>query len=518
MKARRRTRRKPSAVIQRGQAFLLSVVLLLIGAGALIYNLASPGKVEIDKDRITAEALAKAKAALIGYAAGVTDFTGGERPGDLPCPDLNDSGTPLATGITNCNSQATRIGRLPWKTLGLPDLRDGDGERLWYAVSDNFKDNTRTVCPSPGGVAGCLNSDARGTITVRNSDGTVVNNGNDAYGSFNPSGVIAVIFAPGAILQRQGAIAPQDRSCPAGSCTAAGVCNVTPYTNVPKCNPVNYLDVITGAFGTADNATFTDGSATDGFIQGPIRDMTGPVLDTGGNTRGNLIVNDRLIVITYQDLMPALQRRVGQEVMKCLDDYAATAQNRGRYPWAVPITTVTPPYNDSNGTRFGRVPDNPLSATLLGVGGSPATTICQASGNLSLCMRGSWIPSCGITQGNWWTNWKEMVFYGVAAPYAPASPTGNWWDPWSWGQLPWPGGCGTCLTVDPPSASSDKRVVVIVAGKRLSAVGGGQPRATGPEKSDATNYVEGQNDGGATQNVYTYQPTSTTFNDLVLYR
>jgi hypothetical protein len=31
--------------------------------------------------------------------------------------------------------QAERLGRLPWKTLGLPDLRDGDGERLWYAVS-----------------------------------------------------------------------------------------------------------------------------------------------------------------------------------------------------------------------------------------------------------------------------------------------------------------------------------------------------------------------------------------------
>jgi hypothetical protein len=25
-----------------------------------------------------------------------------------------------------------RMGRLPWKTLRLPDLRDGHGERLWY--------------------------------------------------------------------------------------------------------------------------------------------------------------------------------------------------------------------------------------------------------------------------------------------------------------------------------------------------------------------------------------------------
>ena len=32
-------------------------------------------------------------------------------------------------------------GRLPWKTLAIPDLRDGAGERLWYAVSVRFKRN-----------------------------------------------------------------------------------------------------------------------------------------------------------------------------------------------------------------------------------------------------------------------------------------------------------------------------------------------------------------------------------------
>ena len=49
------------------------------------------------------------------------------------------------------------IGRLPWKTFGLPDLRDGSGERLWYALSPNFRDNP-SVSP--------LNSDTRGSITV----------------------------------------------------------------------------------------------------------------------------------------------------------------------------------------------------------------------------------------------------------------------------------------------------------------------------------------------------------------
>src|SRR5258708_29066232 len=31
------------------------------------------------------------------------------------------------------------IGRIPWKTLGIDDLRDASGERLWYALAHNFR-------------------------------------------------------------------------------------------------------------------------------------------------------------------------------------------------------------------------------------------------------------------------------------------------------------------------------------------------------------------------------------------
>ena len=59
--APRSPERRLPAIRQRGQAFLLSIVLLLLGAGALIFNLATPGKVDIDKDKVTADALAQAK-------------------------------------------------------------------------------------------------------------------------------------------------------------------------------------------------------------------------------------------------------------------------------------------------------------------------------------------------------------------------------------------------------------------------------------------------------------------------
>lgn len=477
---------------QRGQALLALLVILGIGFSAAFFALARPTYSAIERDKITAAALAQAKAALVGYAVGVNNLAGGDRPGDLPCPDINDSG-----GFgTSCDTPATRIGRLPWKRLGLPDLRDGDGERLWYAVSNNFKYNTRTACVAPGD-AGCLNSDSRGTITIRNTAGTVINDGTNPN-PFTPSGVIAVIFAPGAVLQRQGAGAPQDRSCTGGSCTAAGVCTSSPVTNTPKCNPVNYLDVLTG---TEDNADFVDGSNTNGFINGVIRDAA-----------GNAIVNDRLLVITYEDLMPVLQRRVAKEVLNCLTAYAGNAQNNGRYPWAAPVANITPPYADAVDTTFGRVPDT-LNFTELGGAGGVANLSCPISP--TVCMSPNWPASCGITQGSWWTNWKEMVFYGVADAYKPA-------DPILGGGVPASGGCGLCLTINPPSAAANKRAVVAIAGKRLAVsaypAGNNQPRNLPADKQNPNNYLEGQNNNPPVASVYEQQPISTSFSDFLLYQ
>jgi len=61
------------------------------------------------------------------------------------------------------------------------------------------------------------------------------------------------------------------------------------------------------------------------------------------------------MTITYQDMMPLLERRVSREVLNCLTSYASA--NNGRYPWAAPVTDVTTPYSDVINTRFGRLPD-----------------------------------------------------------------------------------------------------------------------------------------------------------------
>lgn len=81
---------------------------------------------------VTASAMAEAKAALIGRAA-----QDDNRPGSLTCPDTDDDGVANQL-FGNCT---TYVGRLPWKTLDLPDLRDGHGERLWYALAPELRDN-----------------------------------------------------------------------------------------------------------------------------------------------------------------------------------------------------------------------------------------------------------------------------------------------------------------------------------------------------------------------------------------
>lgn len=491
---------------QRGVVILLFVITLLLGAAAIFYGLSTVTPPAIERDRKTAEALLLAKAALISYAVSV-NFSGASatiRPGDLPCPDLTDSGTGTSCGNAAGSLQASRLGRLPWKTLGLPDLRDGDGERLWYAVSNNFKRNTRTTCTASAPESTtCLNSDTRGTITIRDTAGNILHDATNTDPT--ASGVIAVVFSPGAILRRQDGVT-QNRSCTGDAgCDATGLCL---GTTTPKCNPVNYLDISGGE----DNANFSDASgvpSTNGFINGIILDRS-----------GNLIVNDRLLVITYQELMPQLEKRVAAEVSNCLKAYATL--NNGRYPWAAPVTNVTTPFSDGLNIVFGRIPDQPLLQTQLGATliTLPVATFLQPACDAapSQCMRASWPPTCLLPSNpsvsSWWNNWKLHVFYSVADAYKPVisftqpTPTTV-----SLGGITPPSGCPTCLTVNPPGSAADKKTVILVAGKRLPGVGTGQPR-TSATIQDTANYLEGENNNS--DSLFSKQSSSATFNDTVI--
>jgi type II secretory pathway pseudopilin PulG len=178
---------------QRGQALIAITVLLGITLLVTIYALTRPVNQAAVNQQKTADALAQAKAALIGYAASHPTH-----PGELPCPATDDNGTSVCSG----SSWHKTLGRFPWNSLGLPDLRDSSGEHLWYAASPDFLNPTE------------INS----SITPLNPL-TVV-------GISRPSPIVAIIFAPGPPINNE---------------NRNGVTNQNNYANyLENANPIGY--------------------------------------------------------------------------------------------------------------------------------------------------------------------------------------------------------------------------------------------------------------------------------------
>jgi hypothetical protein len=170
---------RATSIGQKGVAVWV-VLLLLSGAGGWIVYMSSntilARHLAMQK---TITSLALAQQALLAYAQqplGVTQCESNcPRPGDLPCPDRNNDGI----AETSCSNTA-RLGRLPWKTLGIGDVRDGSGERLWYDVSEHYKNNPR-ILP--------LNLDTSGTWSMLSAEGVL-------WDATQGDGLVAVLIAP----------------------------------------------------------------------------------------------------------------------------------------------------------------------------------------------------------------------------------------------------------------------------------------------------------------------------------
>lgn len=155
---------------------LLVVMLVGMVAALFVFGIVDTTSAALRRNQHMGTTLAQAKQALIGRA--VSDDS---RPGSLPCPDTDDDGVAELFAGVDCPSY---IGRLPWKSLGLPDPRDSAGERLWYALAPAFRDNAS---------AGLLDSDTKGSLTVyQDSTATTIT-----------TQAVAVIFAPGPVVAGQ---------------------------------------------------------------------------------------------------------------------------------------------------------------------------------------------------------------------------------------------------------------------------------------------------------------------------
>ncbi|WP_124948748.1 hypothetical protein [Sulfuriferula thiophila] len=130
---------------QQGAVLLvLAVIMSMIALGWLYGHMAS----RQESGAVTARALAMARSALIGRA-----LSDASHPGSLPCPDTDNDGVAQLLSGAQCPGY---IGRLPWRTLGLNDIRDGNGERLWYVLSSDARDAQSQIAVNSLATAGML--------------------------------------------------------------------------------------------------------------------------------------------------------------------------------------------------------------------------------------------------------------------------------------------------------------------------------------------------------------------------
>lgn len=188
---------------QHGAALLIILTIIGIGAAVMLVSALNNASIRNERDRITADALAKAKDALIGYAVTYRDSHPNNVFGYLPCPDVNNDGNADANqGSTQCaGKDIPVVGRLPWKTLGLPPLHDGAGECLWYAVSGTFK------AVAGGNLTDFMNWDSIGQFLIQDASGSTI------AGTTAHDRPAAVIFSAGRPLGVQSHPASIGQEC-----------------------------------------------------------------------------------------------------------------------------------------------------------------------------------------------------------------------------------------------------------------------------------------------------------------
>lgn len=244
------------------RGFALIALLTIVSMGVLYFimvQLDALGKYQLEaREGRTggSSAIEQAREALIAYALTYRDINSDQVFGYLPCPDTAGNGEAAST----CGSaDQAAVGLLPYKTLGLADLRDAQGDCLWYAVAGSFKN-------SPKSSTLPMNWDTQGQFKIVDANGAILVAPDDAHG-----GAAAVIFSPGAPLSGQTRAA-----------ASSAPCLVNPAA------PTAYID---GNYSFATSATVT-------LTQGPV-----------SNADGSLTNNDKLAWATPKEIFDRIVQR-----------------------------------------------------------------------------------------------------------------------------------------------------------------------------------------------------------------
>jgi hypothetical protein len=214
---------------QRGLALAGLLALFTVGATWWLVSALNAPVNRTTSERVhNAKVLQQAKTALIGYAAQKASMPGENDPGSLPCPEAKANIGTTNEGIAASVCTLPAVGRLPWRTLGLPKLFDASGEPLWYVASPGWakpNSTTNTV----------INSESAAQLVL------------DAAAD-----IVALVIAPGRPLAVQAS----------ANCTARNQARTTPSSTIDF---RDYLEC-QNASSPADSAfasTGPDGSFND---------------------------------------------------------------------------------------------------------------------------------------------------------------------------------------------------------------------------------------------------------------
>ena len=385
---------------QRGIALLLSFVVLILAAGYVLTSYLSPTSVKLARDKEYADILQLARETVVAFA--VSTSGAGERPGNLPAPDVvadsaatknynGDSelgcfdqskpgGLPLIIDHINVRC----LGRLPWRTFGLSGQafseNDATGTMPWYALSANLAfqkcleylnsdilsfSYTGFICPVDDGLP--PTSLPYPWLTVRDARGAVLSNR-----------VAVVIFVPGPALNGQ--------------------------TRPPSPNlagPNQYLDTVsvTVTTVTADcpgppcTFIFSNADLDNDFIQAD----PSPTF------------NDRLIYITIDELMAKIEQRAGQEIRASVERFR---DQFGTFPWLAPHgnPSVAANYAATIGTRVGLIPFHKIGqAFVTDFSWRIISVTLDATGTVTKAALRNSSPNLVVRDGTCiWTNMKTV--------------------------------------------------------------------------------------------------------------
>ena len=556
----------PPIFQQRGAVFIVMLVIMIMGVTFFLVSALSKVSLQTARNEISADLLAQSKDAVIGYAINNIG-----RPGNLPFPDRL-VGPPEAGGPSNydgdqdgCPGLSGCLGRLPWRTLGMsidsPSETDPTGSMPWYAVSANMVDPVGVVFNSE-----LLNSAPHPWLTVRDMQGKVLSDR-----------VAFIVMIPGVPQPGQsrlnspnlGGASQYLDEIIVPPCTAP--CISGTFTNYNSdesfvtgdehrwiddpANPGIQIEDSTYHFNdkllyvTIDELmpliekriarevkSCLDSYAATSAAKYP---WAAPVSDTASYlgtyntlfgrisiTPSNVITSDTTVpsfVDTLNQLQTALNTYNNQHNATNLSALILAGQTlQGLVdpaPSGIPSSVANPAENAAETAADLSTP-TPSNPDLVNIQTSlnQAYTGLNNAGIIDGSMHTTWSCSLLTTPGNYWSDWKNLVYFQLAGGYRP-------------GSVP---ACGSsCLTVygsgNTNAGNGTYRAVVIVAGKKFL----GQTRAT-PSANPPTDYLanntseisadplfvtNAHDNASLTRTFITYKPADTYYqsvNDLIL--